>query len=110
MNLKKLQTEIHQNSADHGFWSGEVTSSYYTKALLMMTEISEFVEELRNNTPICEVKFVEGKPVGPPIELADLFIRLLDLCGRSDIDLEKAVKIKMSYNKTRPYMHGNKQI
>lgn len=39
-------------------------------------------------------------------EIADTFIRLLDLCGRMDIDIESHILLKLQYNKTRPRLHG----
>lgn len=42
-------------------------------------------------------------------ELADVVIRVFDLCGSRNIDLHKAVRKKMDYNKTRPYKHGGKK-
>jgi NTP pyrophosphatase (non-canonical NTP hydrolase) len=41
-------------------------------------------------------------------ELADVCIRIFDLCGSRDIDLEAAISRKMEYNKTRSYKHGGK--
>jgi NTP pyrophosphatase (non-canonical NTP hydrolase) len=41
-------------------------------------------------------------------ELADAIIRLCDLAGIYNIDLEWHIKTKMAYNKTRPLMHGKK--
>jgi NTP pyrophosphatase (non-canonical NTP hydrolase) len=41
-------------------------------------------------------------------EIADVFIRLFDLCGYMDIDIEKHIQAKMQYNKTRPYKHDKK--
>lgn len=41
-------------------------------------------------------------------ELADSIIRLLDLCGLYQIDIEKHVKLKMKYNSLRPKLHGKK--
>jgi NTP pyrophosphatase (non-canonical NTP hydrolase) len=38
-------------------------------------------------------------------ELADVFIRLLDLCGGIDMDLESHVALKMKYNAGRPHLH-----
>lgn len=46
------------------------------------------------------------KPVGFPSELADIFIRLADLCGALGINLEQEVLVKMAYNETRSYKHG----
>lgn len=39
-------------------------------------------------------------------ELADVCIRLFDLCGYLNIDLEKHIELKMQYNETREYKHG----
>ncbi|HIG0358901.1 TPA: MazG nucleotide pyrophosphohydrolase domain-containing protein [Clostridium sporogenes] len=39
-------------------------------------------------------------------ELADIVIRVADLAGGLDIDLEKEIKNKMDKNKNRPYKHG----
>ena len=39
-------------------------------------------------------------------EIADTFIRLADLCGFLEIDIEKHIIAKTEYNKTREYKHG----
>jgi NTP pyrophosphatase (non-canonical NTP hydrolase) len=39
-------------------------------------------------------------------EIADVLIRLFDLCGYLDLDIEKHIKAKMQYNRTRPHKHG----
>ena len=39
-------------------------------------------------------------------ELADVAIRLFDLCGGLNIDLEKHIEMKMKYNSMRGYKHG----
>jgi NTP pyrophosphatase (non-canonical NTP hydrolase) len=41
-------------------------------------------------------------------ELADVCIRIFDLCGSREIDLEKAIHEKMERNKGRSYKHGGK--
>lgn len=41
-------------------------------------------------------------------ELADVCIRIFDLCGSKEIDLEKAILEKMERNKGRSYKHGGK--
>ena len=39
-------------------------------------------------------------------EIADAFIRLADLCGHLNIDIEAHIAAKMAYNETRPRKHG----
>lgn len=41
-------------------------------------------------------------------ELADVAIRLFDLCGGLGVDLEKHIELKMMYNSMRGYKHGKK--
>lgn len=41
-------------------------------------------------------------------ELADVCIRIFDLCGSMDIDLNEAIEKKMEKNRKRPYKHGKK--
>ena len=39
-------------------------------------------------------------------EIADSIIRLLDLCGYFEIDIDRHINLKLAYNSTRPYKHG----
>lgn len=41
-------------------------------------------------------------------EIADTFIRLLDLVGGLKIDIDFHIEAKLRYNKTRIYKHGKK--
>lgn len=41
-------------------------------------------------------------------ELADVCIRIFDLCGSRNIDLGEAIEKKMEKNKLRDYKHGGK--
>lgn len=41
-------------------------------------------------------------------ELADICIRVFNLCADKGIDLEKAIQEKMEKNKTRSFRHGGK--
>ena len=38
-------------------------------------------------------------------EIADAFLRLMDLCGAMNIDIEKHIRMKAEYNKLRPTKH-----
>lgn len=68
-----------------------------TLLALIHAEVSEALEADRKRDAD---NFVE--------ELADVCIRVFDLCGWMNLDLEKAIREKMEYNKTRSYKHGGK--
>ena len=50
-----------------------------------------------------------GKPEGLAVELADVVIRVADLCGALGLDLAEAIERKHAYNTTRAYRHGGKK-
>ncbi len=114
--MKHLIDDIHANAVQHGWWENE--RSFGELMALIHSEVSEALEEYRNGKQPTEIYFKPGrvsdtqslKPEGIPIELADVVIRIMDLCGRYGIDLEAAIEQKHAYNKTRPYKHGGKVI
>ena len=107
MNLNKLAAKIHNNAKKHGWWDEE--RSLPEVMMLVVTEVAEVVEEARNGHESREIYYVDTKPEGIPIEIADAMIRLLDYCAHANIDIDDAMKTKMNYNKSRPYRHGGKK-
>lgn len=112
--IKQWQEEIYAWAKSKGWWEQKDRNPLEIAAL-MHTEISEFVEDIRHGYEPRHYSYadydnnvLDHKPIGPAIELADLAIRLLDYCEAVGIDLEKMIEIKMKYNETRPYRHGNK--
>lgn len=104
--LNELVKDIHNNACAHGWWDEE--RSFGEIIALCHSELSEALEEYRDNKP--PMYLVEGKPEGIGVELADCIIRILDYCGKEEIDIDRMIEIKHEYNKTRPYKHGGKVI
>jgi NTP pyrophosphatase (non-canonical NTP hydrolase) len=77
---------------------------------LCHSELSEALEDYRNGRRIDAIYYENDKPSGIPIELADVVIRVFDICGAFNIDLQRAINIKHEYNLKRPYKHGGKVI
>ena len=107
--INKLAKEIHKWAKKKGWWdternTGEIFANFHS-------EISEAWEEWRNGKSPTLTYYgdVPNKPEGIPIELADCIIRILDYCAYYEIDIEKAIKVKMEYNKTRSIRHGGKK-
>lgn len=107
MNISELQNAAHQNSIDHGFWESDF--NFGEKMMLIVSEAVEAFEHWRDGQDPIEVFYGPGdKPDGVPIELADIIIRVLDLAAYYNMDIERAIEVKMKYNASRPYRHGGK--
>ena len=107
MIIHEIQQEAHEWALSKG-WVDD--RSFGDLLMLMVTELAEAYEEYRDNRSYTEIYYKDGKPEGIPIELADVVIRILNFCGQYNIDMEEALRIKMEYNKTRPYRHGGKRV
>lgn len=122
LTITKLVQDAHYNAVKHGFW--DAPPDFGTSIALIHSELSEALEEvrvgnrIRPGQPTPAVYYSGGgyvaslpsgctkKPEGYATELADAVIRIADLCGYMDIDLESVIREKMAYNATRPYKHG----
>jgi NTP pyrophosphatase (non-canonical NTP hydrolase) len=119
-DINTLAKEVYTNAISKGFWGDGLENPYEVahrtfgeKIALIHSELSEALEEYRNGRGLNETYFVvsnPAKPEGIPSELADAIIRIFDLAQACNIDLEKAISVKMKYNVGRPFMHGGKRI
>lgn len=110
-SINELVKESYENAISKG-WHEE-KRSFGELIALCHSELSEALEEYRNGRGYTEIYYNENKPEkseGIPIELADTLIRIFDMCGLYEIDIEEAIRIKMEYNTTRPYRHNGKII
>ena len=136
MEIKKLVEDAHENARQHGWHDNR--RSFGELIALCHSELSEALEDHRDGREPDEIYYeckkcpggpcdtlddtsnhqmgvtycldADKKPCGIPSELADVIIRIADMCGMYGIDLEAAIAEKMEYNKTRPFKHGGKVI
>jgi len=126
--LNEFAKEVHKNAVKHGWW--EDNRSFGEIIALCHSELSEALEEYRSENPAFwfekkdEISSMFGeesydkckhfsewrgeKPEGVAVEMADCIIRILDWCGKENIDIDSILKAKHEFNKTRPYKHGGK--
>lgn len=123
--INKLCKEAYENAKNKGFHDKPVEMG--TRLALIHGEVSEALEADRN-TKHCkysidnlkhsikelynsDFKNVYEREVKGTFEeeLADIAIRLFDLCGYMNIDLEVHIQAKMRYNSLRSHMHGGKK-
>lgn len=95
MHLSEIQQEAWETAEEKGFHEGRDNLTPIALALIH-SEVTEALEADRRG----QDNFGE--------ELADIIIRVADLAGCEDIDLEQEVKDKMAENRERPEMHGGK--
>jgi NTP pyrophosphatase (non-canonical NTP hydrolase) len=104
--LKDLGIEINAINAANGWnvltlgvWDGD--NPYRIPGILALVheEVSEAVTAYRKND---KENFAE--------ELADVFIRTLDIASGLGVDLDAEVAKKLEKNKTRGYRHGGKKV
>lgn len=120
MSLNKKSQEIHEYAKQKGFW--DTPREMGTLLMLIVSELSEAMEADR------KVKYARPKAFNTGIhlggnwqacfeeylkdtfedEIADTFMRLFDLCGERNIDIEFYIEHKLKYNQTREYRHGKK--
>jgi NTP pyrophosphatase (non-canonical NTP hydrolase) len=108
MTIKELQHAAHAQAVASGFWNPP--ASLGAQLANMHSELSEAWEEYRAGRPLDQIWYEPNtyKPCGFPIELADVIIRIADTAWVYGIDLEEAIRLKMAFNKTRPFRHGGK--
>jgi hypothetical protein len=139
MDIKATQLAVHKTAQTHGWWDTADDANVPTKLMLVVSELSEALEDYRAGgqklelyyqyrdpedgklkrltpTDMEEVAMQEGfdpslyKPQGFGVELADAMIRIFDLAEWMDIDLDSLISIKAQYNDTRPMRHGGKKV
>ena len=125
-----LRDAVAKNAEDHGFrdqYRNLMTSEQWEGPLGQLVraavftanqhgEASEFWEAFRSgklNAP-CD-KSPKMEAMGLPSitcaeeEIADEIIRALDKAEAHGVDVAKAVATKMTYNASRPHLHGGKK-
>jgi len=100
--LNNLAKEIHVENVEAGWWHNIETGERLNRNMgellcLVHSEISEAMEGHRKNLMDDKLPFRKMFEV----ELADAFIRLLDIAGANNLDLDGAIREKREYNLTR---------
>ena len=120
-NLNEVSKEVYEANKLKGF---DVKNENIGQTLcLIHSEISEALEAIRKNRyanlsyfEIDDKKFSDIVSFESNFktcikdtfedEIADTFIRLMDLVGALDIDIDKHIELKRKFNSLREYKHG----
>lgn len=123
--INELARQAHENAKAKGFF--DEPKNIGEMIALIHSEVSEALEADRKNR-YCKMdksqenvlmgwvkeedfqRDYEAKVKGTfEEEMADIAIRVMDMCAFKGIDLEYHIKAKMRYNANRPYKHGGKK-
>lgn len=122
--LKLIQDDIHETAKNKGWWDDHERMTHIdwvgkdfdkdfpdlmfkmARIMLVVSELSEAVEHLRKSESDDMLPQFDGFT----LELADVLIRIFDMCGRFKLPIAEALLAKMEYNKGRSYLHGGKAI
>lgn len=107
LTIAQVIDASYKTAMEKGWWDQPRTIPELIA--LMHSELSEALEDYRTQEMLAVID-PSGKPIGLPVELADVIIRIADMCGYFNIPLEKALEMKLKYNTTRPYRHGGKLL
>jgi len=79
---------------------------------LAHSELSEALEAYRDKCWSAAITDESGnqKPTGVGPELADVIIRVLDMCDIWDIDINYEINRVLEYGWKRSYRHGGRQL
>lgn len=121
--INNLAQEVYKNAVDKGFYENGNGLNVGERIALIHSEVSEALEADRKNkycvfninvindiesTEIFVEEFKSHVKGTFEEEMADIVIRVMDMCALKGIDLEQHIKAKMRYNSTREKYHGKK--
>lgn len=119
-NLNELSQSIYQANKAKGFWDQE--RNVGELLMLVTSELGEAMEAHRKGKFTDKSEYIADVKLADDFkyafennvkdtfedEIADSLIRLFDLCGGLEIDIEFHINQKLAYNKTRERLHGKK--
>jgi NTP pyrophosphatase (non-canonical NTP hydrolase) len=98
-----IHGELSEALAAHR--SGHVFVEHYRES----DEAHHLLEDYANGGSLmCDRDYEAAVKDSLEDELADVVIRVADLCGELGISLETHVKAKLRFNKSRPRLHGKR--
>ena len=113
VRIRDIQRVAHRIATERGWHDDDETPPAPVRLVawmgLVCSEAAEAMESVREGKMITTYRS-DGKPLGFPIELADIIIRVLDTAEVLGIDMEAEISTKMAYNATRDHRHGGRAL
>lgn len=110
-DLHNVANEIQHISVAKGFEDPDVPRNDLEMLMLIVSEVSEMVEALRDpNYPTLATKKGMEEYTLLEEEAADVLIRLLQYCASRKLRIGKATLSKIECNRNRAAKHGGKRF
>lgn len=109
MHFNDIINEAHQTATKNGFWDDRRDNPIGIATALMLIN-SELVEAMNVDRVTDVAKLEVGHPDLEKFgeELADVVIRLADLAGYLNLDMDYIITTKLEINRSRPRKHGKR--
>lgn len=104
LTITEIMQEVHATATAKGWHEKPV--NFGEQLMLVTTELAEAMEAYRETGELGNLFRLDRIP----LELADVVIRVCDLCQELSIPLADAIAQKIAYNKTRSHKHGGKVV
>ena len=115
-SINEIVRDAHETALDKGFYEdidtlynfldakGQQALQRVAKRDFVLAQLSKIGSEVGEAVQAIQRNDIYSEHVAE--EMADILIRLCDLAGYLEINLGRAVSMKMEHNKMRPRKHG----
>ncbi len=103
-----MEADRHNRHADTEAWNNETPTTIHSIAddAVLYKMPNGHLTDKEFAQAMCKHAFEKHIKDTFEDEIADAFLRLMDLCGEYGIDIEWHIKAKAAYNQIRPIKHG----